>query len=248
MSDILNQIAQARRAIADEQFDTAEVRASAVLDQFPSCLAAWRMLAWAQLELDKEEAGASFERCAALDPEDALAYVGQAICDQQRGDKAAATQHWLRAWELDPHNQAIRRGLVSLTGELPESGLADAIGLVRGGRLAEAIELLRPMRDESSDVTIALTLIGALWGSGAQREAFDLATAVYSANPTSVKAALFVGALEDRAGRTLRSREAMARAEQIDPGLLLFAETVRQVGLESTLEIRASWAPLAAAG
>ncbi|HEY0584172.1 MAG TPA: hypothetical protein VGE94_18450, partial [Chloroflexota bacterium] len=69
-----------------------------------------------------------------------------------------------------------------------------------------------------------------------------------TAHPASVKAALFVGALEDRAGRTLRSREAIARAEQADPGLTLFADTVRQVGLQTALDLhRASRAPLAAA-
>jgi hypothetical protein len=67
-------------------------------------------------------------------------------------------------------------------------------------------------------------------------------------HPESVKAALYVAALEDRAGRTLRSREAIARAEQVDPGLTLFADVVRQVGLQPALDLhRASRTPLAAA-
>ena len=63
-----------------------------------------------------------------------------------------------------------------------------------------------------------------------------------------MKAALYVAALEDRAGRTLRSREAIARAEQVDPGLTLFADVVRQVGLQAALDLhRASRASLAGA-
>src|ERR671934_8028 len=104
---------------------------------------ALRILAWAQLELDDDEALATFERCAAYDPEDALAHVGQAIWYQQRRDDAAARRHWQRAWELDPDNQAIRRALVKLSGELPESPLAEAIALLRSGRADEAVDILR---------------------------------------------------------------------------------------------------------
>ena len=95
---------------------------------------------------------------------------------------------------------------------------------------------------------VDLVLMTALWASGAQREAFDVALAVHAKHPQSVKAALYVAALEDRAGRTLRSREAIARAEQVDPGLALFSDVVRQVGLQPALDLhRASRAPLAAA-
>src|SRR4051812_12975828 len=131
MPDILNLIVDAGRAAADHQFEAAAAKASAVLARLPTCLSALRILAWAQLELGQDDARATFERCAALDPEDVLAYVGQAIWLQQRGDDAAATEYWVRAWELDPHNQSIRRALVKLTGELPESAVADAIGLLR---------------------------------------------------------------------------------------------------------------------
>ncbi|HEV7665395.1 MAG TPA: hypothetical protein VGQ62_17825 [Chloroflexota bacterium] len=248
MPEILNLIAAARRAAADHEFASAATQATAVLSQLPTCLAALRILAWAQLELDSDDARATFDRCSGLDPEDVLSYVGQAIWLQQRGDDAAASQHWVRAWELDSFNQAIRRALVKLTGELPESAFADAIELLRGGREHEAADMLRRLRAERSDVVISLSLISALWGSGAHKEAFEVAVAVHHTHPASVKAALFVGALEERAGRTLRSREAIARAEQVDPGLTLFADTVRQVGLQPALDLhRASRTPLAAA-
>ena len=248
MSDILSLIFEGGRAAADHQFEAAAAQAAAVLDRLPTCLPALRLLAWAQLGLAQDDARATFERCAALDPEDVLAYVGQAIWLQQRGDDAAAIEQWVRAWELDPHNQSIRRALVKLTGELPESALADAVGLLRAGRHEEAAEILRVVRAERSDVVVALTLISAAWASGAHDEAFDLAATMYASHPASVKLALFVAALEDRAGRTLRSREAIARAEQVDPGLTVFADTVRQVGLQPALDLhRASRTPLAAA-
>jgi tetratricopeptide (TPR) repeat protein len=241
-------IAEARSAAFDHRFDAAARTASSVLDRRPTCLLALRILAWAQLEQSDDAALETFERCAAHDPEDALAFVGQAIWYQQRGQKDAAVRQWVRAWELDANSQAIRRVLVKLTGELPESQLADAIGLIRAGREDLATEVLRRLRAVRSDPTVVLTLIHALWATGLQREAFDLASGLHSSHPESVKAALYVAALEDQAGRTLRSREAIARAEQVDPGLTLFADVVRQVGLQPALDQhRATRTPLASA-
>jgi tetratricopeptide (TPR) repeat protein len=206
------------------------------------------VLAWAQLELEQADALDSFERCAELDPEDALAYVGQAIWYQQRSQPESAGRLWRRAWELDPDNQAIRRALVKLSGELPDSPLAEAIAMLRCGRADEAADLLRGLYRAGNDTVVAAALISALGVSGARREAFDVALNVYSRGGQTVKAALYVAALEDQAGRTLRSREAIARAEQVDPGLTLFADVVREVGLQPALDLhRASRTPLAAA-
>jgi tetratricopeptide (TPR) repeat protein len=250
MSEIWNLIADARRAAFDHHFDQAAALAHRALERLPGCLPALRILAWAQLELDDDEALHTFERCSAYDPEDALAYVGQAIWYQQRGQNEAASRNWVAAWEVEPHNQAIRRALVKLTGELPESTLAEAIGLLRVHREDEAAEVLRRLRAERSDAPVALLLMSALWaagGSSNQREAFNVALALHTKHPESVKVALYIAAMEDRAGRTLRSREAIARAEQVDPGLTLFADVVREVGLQPALDQhRASRTPLAA--
>jgi tetratricopeptide (TPR) repeat protein len=248
MSEIVNLIADARRAAIERRFDDAAQLATSALERMPACLVALRILAWAQLELGDDVALETFQACAEFDPEDALAHVGQAIWHQQRSETEAATAEWVLAWELDPHNQSIRRALVKLTGELPESLFAEAITLLRAGREDQAAEPLKRLHAERHDAATALSLVTALLAAGHQRNAFDLATSVLAQHPRSVKAALYVAALEDRAGRTLRSREAIARAEQADPGLTLFADTVRQVGLQPALDLhRASRAPLAAA-
>jgi tetratricopeptide (TPR) repeat protein len=249
MSDILNLIASARSAALEQRFDDAARHASEVLARLPSCLVALRVLAWAQLELEDERAIGTFQQCVEHDPEDALAHVGLAIWYQLHEEKELAISAWTRAWELDPDNQSIRRGLARLTGELPDSAFADAISALRAGRADEALGALQQLRAQSGhDAAHEIALMSALWNRGAQREAFDLAIGVLNRYPRSVKPALFVAALEDRAGRTLRSREAIARAEQIDPGLQLFADVVRQVGLEAALDLhRASRASLAGA-
>ena len=126
--------------------------------------------------------------------------------------------------------------------------MADGISLLRGQREDEAAETLRRLRSERKDPAVALSLMTALWTAGAHRDAFELALNVLAKHPRSIKAALFVAALEDRAGRTLRSREAIVRAEQADPGLTVFGDVVRQVGLQQALDQhRASRTPVAAA-
>jgi hypothetical protein len=248
MSEILNLIAEAREAALEHRFDDAARHASAVLDRLPTCLVALRIRAWAQLELDDDAALGTFQQCAEYDPEDAVAHVGQAVWYQQREQDAAALAEWTLAWELDPQNQAIRRGLVRLSGELPESAFADAIGLVRAGRGSEAVDTLKRVRGERGELAVSMALLDAMWSAGAQRDAFEVAMQLVAQHPRGAKAALYIAALEDRAGRTLRSREAIARAEQVDPGLILFANVVRRVGLQPALELhRATRAPLAAA-
>jgi tetratricopeptide (TPR) repeat protein len=248
MPEIATLIAHARAAALEHRFDEAAQVATRVLGALPNCLIALRTLAWSQLELGDERAVHHFVQCATLDPEDALAYVGQAIWYQQRHHVQAATERWVRAWELDPLNQEIRRAVVKLTGELPESPLAEAISVLRSGRTEDAAELLRRLRAERRDVLVDLALLEAASALGLQHEAFELAREIHAYAPQCVKAALYVAAIEDRAGRTLRSRELIARAEHVDPGLVLFGQVVRQAGLQPALDLhRASRGPLAVA-
>ena len=237
MPEFMTLMAEGRAAALDRRFDEAAAKAERLLASVPSCLPALRLLAWAQLELGDDRALVSFQQCAELDPEDALAQVGQAIWSQQRDQRDQARRCWTRAWELEPHNQPIRRALVRLTGELPESALADGVGLLRAGRLEEAAEALRRAATaQPPDVAPMLALMTAVWGLGGRRQAFDLAVTIQAAHPHCVRAMLYVAALEDSAGRTLRSRELIARAEQADPGLVLFADTVHELGLQASID------------
>src|SRR5260370_20898390 len=186
MSDILKQIADARRSVMDHRFHEAAAQASAVLSHLPSCLSALRVLAWAQLEVDEDAALDAFERCAAFDPEDALAYVGQAIWHQQRRQDASASRFWVQAWELDSANQLIRRALVKLTGELPESQLADALGLLQTGRADDAADILRGLRAQRAEPTVELALISSLWATDANREAFHVAASMHATRTHNV--------------------------------------------------------------
>ncbi|HET6319593.1 MAG TPA: hypothetical protein VFG86_24305, partial [Chloroflexota bacterium] len=191
---------------------------------------------WAQLELGDDRAPLTFQACLSIDPEDALAHVGQAIWHQQRQDAAAASAAWTRAWQLDPHNQDIRRALVKLSGELPDSLLVEATALLRAERFEEADELLQRAYPEQAEA-VELARLDALWGMREYKQVCDMAAGMHTRQPLSVKAVLYLAALEERAGRTLRSRELLARAEHADPGLVLFGNLVRRIGLQPAFDL-----------
>ena len=247
MSEVPTLLVQARAAAVAHRFDEAASLAQRVLSSQPRCLPALRLFAWAQLELGDERAVGSFQRCAELDPEDPLAEVGQAIWYEQHDQAERAAECWVRAWELAPDNQPIRRALVRLTGELPESTLADGIGLLRAGRHEDAADVLRQVVDPTRPAAL-LGLIDALWALGAPQQAYRLAANLHAAAPDCIKATLYVAAREESAGHTLRGRELLARAEQADPGLQVFGPTARQLNLPSLNEpFRASRPALASA-
>jgi tetratricopeptide (TPR) repeat protein len=247
MSEFPSLLVQARAAAVDRRFDEAAGLAQRVLSAQPRCLPALRLLAWAQLELDDDRAVTTFQFCARLDPEDPLAEVGQAIWFEQHQQRARAAESWARAWELAPENQPIRRALVRLTGDLPESPLADGIGLLRAGRFDEAAEVLRQIVDPNRPAAL-LALTDAMWALGAPQQAYRLAANLHTRAPECIKAALYVAASEEAAGHTLRGRELLARAEQADPSLELFGATARQLNLPSLNEpFRASRPALASA-
>jgi tetratricopeptide (TPR) repeat protein len=227
-------LAQARAAAVEHRFDVAASLAQHVLAAAPaaalSCLPALRVLAWAQLELGDDRAPRTFAHCAELDPEDPCAEVGQAIWYQQREQHEQAVQHWVRAWELDPYNQSIRRALVRLTGELPESALADGIGLLRQGRYEQAIELLSPLSKAGLPVAM-LGVITALRALGVRRQADSLAVSLHATAPACVKGVLYAAAVEEAEGHNLRGRDLLARAEQADPGFVLFGPLVHDLCL-----------------
>lgn len=233
MPDLAEQLQEARRAAEDQQFEEATSLAREVLKTHPSSLLALRLLGWSQLSLGDEGALDNFQTCAQIDPEDALAQVGQAICYEQRGEQQEAVSRFKQAWELDPNDQRIRREIGRLGGELTDSPLAEGIALLQAGRYDAATTPLRAAAAARPDDVVApLSLATALWRLGGKQPAYNLASSALSAYPQCVKALLMVVAVETGGGRLLRTRELMARVEQVDPGLLLYGDLAGEFGVQ----------------
>lgn len=237
MADTMALIAEARQAAFDSRFPEAANIAQDVLHQLPSCLPALRTLAWAQSSLEDDAALDTFQACSTLDPEDPLAEAGQAIWFERHGMVPQALAKWNRAFELNPLDQQVRREIVRLGGELPETPLAEGCALVREGRFDAATAPLRlAAASNPNDVAAPLVLSSALWQVGGKQQAYNLATTVLAQRPQCVRAILYAVAVEVGSGRTLRTRELLARAEQVDPGLQINWGIVQEVGLEQVVE------------
>ena len=237
MPDVAKDLAAARDAVLARQFAEAADLARAVLADAPNCLAALRVLAWAQLSLGDEGAMETFGVCARLDPEDPLAEIGRGIGLERVGRTDEAVRAFVRAWELEPLDQQIRREVVRLGGDLPDSFLADGIQALHAGQPDAATGSLRQAAAaDPQDAAALLALATALWRLGGKQQAYNLATTVLASNPQCVKAILYVLAVEAESGRQLRTRELIARAEQVDPGLDLFAEVVAETELQPVLD------------
>ncbi len=244
MSDIFESIARARSAALNQRFEDARARAAEALELRPHCLAAWRILAWSQLEVGDNVALGTFQNCVAYDPEDGLSHVGQALWLDRHAQRESALAKMTRAWELDPSSVGIRQALGRWGGSLPDSKLADGIALVRAGRCEEATDALRhAAAQDPPDLAALLTLMSAIWPLGARKQTYNLAMTVLGVRPFCVKAMLFLAAVENANGHTLRTREWVIRAEQVDPGLDLYAEIVQQLGLRPVLERHATSRP-----
>ncbi|MBI2756949.1 MAG: tetratricopeptide repeat protein [Chloroflexi bacterium] len=237
MADPAIHLEEAREAaIQGRHFDAANA-AERALRTHPDCLIALRALAWAQLSLRQAEAFETFQHCAALDPEDPLAEVGQAVWFERRGDRERAAAKFLAAWEREPHDQNIRKEVVRLGAEFPESTLAEGIGLLQDGRLDSAATALRHAAAQSpQDPAAPLALATVLWRLGGKQQAYNLASTVLASRPLSVKAILYVVAVEAGSGRFLRTRELLSRAEHVDPGFVLWAPLVQELGIQPILE------------
>lgn len=237
MPELAETLASAREAAMQQRFEQAADLARSALHACQSCLLAHRILAWAQLRLGDDGALTSFQQCAQLDPEDALAEVGQAMCHEAQGAPDVAVAHFLRAWELDPQDQRIRKEVVRLGEDFPDSPLADGIAALNAGRADAAVGPLRQAAaNNPNDLAAPLALATALWRVDGKQQAHNLASTVLAVRPYNVKALLYVLAVEADSGHLLRTRELAARAEQVDPDLTLHAHLVKETGLAPVLE------------
>lgn len=237
MADFAALIDEVRSAALEGRFFDAANGAQRILDVHPVCLPALRALGWAQLSISDDGAFETFQQCANVDPEDPLAEVGQAMWLEHRGHPERAVGKFISAWEREPHDQRIRKEVVRLGGEFPDSPLAEGIGLLQDGRNDAAANALRmAAAQHPADPAAPLALATALWRLGGKQQAYNLASTVLTSRPHCVKAILYVVAVEAASGRLLRTRELITRAEQVDPGFGIYGSVVREVGLEQVLE------------
>lgn len=237
MADILEQLTAARDAARQGDFAEARGTASEILASNPHCLLALRLQGWAELELGLEEALATFRACAAIDPLDPLAEVGMALVEEDRAQLAEALRHFVRAYELDAADQRIRVEIRRLGAELPETRLADGLSLLCEGSYERAIEALRAAAAAAPDDPAArLGLARALWSVGAREQVTNLCTSILATLPNCLEALIYLVAAELAQGRTLRTRELLARLDAVDPGHVFSERLLEETGVSRAVQ------------
>lgn len=232
MSEILEQLIAAREAAGGGSFEDARQIAADVLGSNPNCLLALRIRGWAELELGDPGAFETFNSCAAIDPLDPMAELGMAMAEEDRGQVEPALRHFLRAFEMDAADQRIRLEIRRLGAELPETHLADGLSLLAEGGVERAIEHLRAASaSDPDDPSARLALARALWQVGAREQVANLCTSLLASYSHCLEALIYLVAAELAQGRTLRTRELLARVEAVDPGYLYSERLLDDTGV-----------------
>lgn len=237
MNDVVDRLRAARHEARAGRFEQARSLASAVLATHPHALLALRLLAWAELELGLDGAVAAFEACQRAAPLDPVAELGLALVARRLDQPPVALRHFCRAFELGAAEPEVRLEIQTLGGELPESRLAEGLGLLREGDYPRAAETLRAAAAAVPDDPAArLGLAHALWRVGAREQVANLCSTLLATHPHCLDALVFAIAAELAMGRILRARELLARVELVDPGHLLAAPLLAETGVSRALQ------------
>jgi Tfp pilus assembly protein PilF len=224
MASVQQQCKAVRQAARAGQADEALALARELVQANPRNLLANRLMAWLGLERGSRDTMHYLQQCAALDPEDPLAEIGQAIFAERHGVTESALHHFRRAAALAPDDQRVREEIVRLGGDVEDSPLGSGVIGLQDGDVDGAGEALRrAVEERPEDLAAKLLLARALWLQGAVDQAVTLANQVLVANPHAVAALMILYAAEKRRGRVLQGRKFDAQAQEIDPGFTLHA-------------------------
>lgn len=186
------------RLIDDSHSGEAIGHCQQILRQFPRHIETYRLLGKALLEQGELQGGSNaLQRVLSADPEDFVAHAGLAIAHKEGNRLVDAAWHMERAFEVEPHNGAIREALQDLVGRrdgLPPDDLILTRGAlarlyVRGELYTQAIGALQELIDEMPErMDLRVLLAEALWRDGQRIDAAEACTHILERLPYCIKA------------------------------------------------------------
>jgi tetratricopeptide (TPR) repeat protein len=241
-----------RSAIEEGQLDRPRRVCEAILDHRPDNLETILLLSEIRLEAgDYRLAIDGFERVLGGDPECFLAYAGLGIANEALHDDSAAYHWFMRAFDLNPVNQEIRRERdrlfqLSYPGGEPAERLSDmATGnsLLGAGLPEQAIDAFRrAMLQEPGRAEIKLGLAEAYWLLGIHGETIETCKLALGDAPRAVKAFALQACVAAEEGDLEQARLLLRKVHVQDPEGRLGARFLESTALApeavETLDLR----------
>ncbi|HEV2108430.1 MAG TPA: tetratricopeptide repeat protein [Thermomicrobiales bacterium] len=201
-------INQTRDAMDRGEYDFAVSACSHILESYPACLNAHRMLGESLVEQGAcDPAYEHFARTLTIDPLSAVAQLGLGVIAEERKDTAGAYAHYLNAWEMHPELDHLRDELVRLRESLGHdvhlhpSRSALAMIYARGGHTRRAVGEWRGIIDADPDnVPARVALAELLWRTGDDSGALTVCREVLERLPDCARALAIVTEIERRHG------------------------------------------------
>jgi Tfp pilus assembly protein PilF len=198
----------AQEAMDRSDYQVATLACMHVLDAYPSCLTAHRVLGEAHLERGEADlATKHFDSVLEIDPLNVVARLGLGVAAEERQDPTTAYTHYLNAWEINPALEQVREELVRLRIDLgredrlhpTRAGLASIY--TRGGQLGRAAAEWRALlHADPENVRNRSALAEVLWRAGDDAGAAAAAKTALETAPYNARLLAILADIERRQG------------------------------------------------
>lgn len=226
MTTVLSEaIDQAQQALEGGDHRSAAETCAHILEQYPNCVAAQRLLGLASLHQGKTaEAERAFGRVLAADPRDPDAYFGLGVIAEERGVLENALAYCQVAWELAPTMPTYRETVERVAGkrygpdgylQFTHAALAELH--VTNQRLTRAIrEYQTALGTLPERVDLWMGLAESLWRLGQDDDAAEISREFLKERPELARALVILADIEFRQGNTDAAEEYRERYRRLD--------------------------------
>jgi tetratricopeptide (TPR) repeat protein len=230
---IAEALQQAQQAIDGGDYGSATTTCLQLVNQFPGYASAHRLLGDAYREQGQpDDAERAFAAALARNPRHPGTSLGLGLIAEDKGANEAALAFCQVAWELAPHQTALREPLTRVSlrrygsdGELQLTHAALAQLHARSSRLRRAISEYRlALAALPARTDLKVGLLEALWRLGSDDEALLLAREIVEQQPECAPALVVLADLEHRSGNNRRADEVLKQLRGVDPDGALVAE------------------------
>ncbi len=214
----------AQEAMDRSDYQVATLACKHVLDAYPTCLTAHRVLGEAHLERGEADlATKHFDSVLEIDPLNVVARLGLGVAAEERQDPTTAYTHYLNAWEINPALEQVREELVRLRIALgredrlhpTRAGLASIY--TRGGQLGRAAAEWRALlHADPENVRNRSALAEVLWRAGDDAGAAVAAKTALETAPYNARLLAILADIERRQG-TSDAGQLVERYRDADP-------------------------------